>query len=99
MIAVILQQNPCPHPHAAFLYARRHRATGRMVNLAALRGIVCRPGAAPMRKTPLPPGRTRALYNRTVSAIPPPAAAKSIAAAPPAAHTPMMQQYLRVKAE
>jgi hypothetical protein len=51
MIAVILQQNPCPHPHAALLYAQRHRAAGRVVNLAALRGIVCRPGAAPMLKT------------------------------------------------
>ncbi|HEX9275504.1 MAG TPA: DNA mismatch repair protein MutS [Casimicrobiaceae bacterium] len=34
-----------------------------------------------------------------MNAIPPPAAAKDIAAAPLAAHTPMMQQYLRVKAE
>jgi DNA mismatch repair protein MutS len=37
-------------------------------------------------------------YNRAVNASPPPAA-KNIGAAPLAAHTPMMQQYLRVKAE
>jgi hypothetical protein len=30
MIAVILQQNPCPHAYAVLCHARRIRAAGRL---------------------------------------------------------------------
>src|SRR5437879_7877233 len=73
-----------------------------MVNLAAGRGIVCqtrRRHRAARRTRGTRPAHARAPYNRKVNATPPPAAAKDIAAAPLAAHTPMMQQYLRIKAE
>src|SRR5438309_5851552 len=73
-----------------------------MVNLAAGRGIVCqtrRRHRAARRTRGTRPAHAHAPYNRQVNATPPPAAAKDIAAAPLAAHTPMMQQYLRVKAE
>src|SRR5438128_3887120 len=49
------------------------------------------------RRVPPAEAHTRP-YNRPVNANPPPAA-NNIAAAPVSAHTPMMQQYLRVKAE
>jgi DNA mismatch repair protein MutS len=44
-------------------------------------------------------GRRVTAYNHTVSATPSPPGAPRPGAAPLAAHTPMMQQYLRVKAE